>query len=192
MCVATPRLYGQLELHKQGQPIRPVVAYYTAPTYKLAKYLAIWFKEVTGYVSSYTIKNSIELANKLQGLSFPRGSRLISFDAVSMFTRIPVKYTIDIMLEFLKKAAIQQEIIDEFHKLIKLCLNDNICFFLGKTYRFPDGLPMGAPLSMLVADIFMDHLKSSILTSQDSSISNILFYARYVDDVICVWNGSDN
>ena len=31
MCPATPRLYSQIKLHKEGHPIRPVVAYYTDP-----------------------------------------------------------------------------------------------------------------------------------------------------------------
>ena len=32
MCVATPRLYGQMKLHKTGNPIRPVISSYTDPS----------------------------------------------------------------------------------------------------------------------------------------------------------------
>jgi len=32
-----PKLYGQLKSHKQGYPLRPVVAFYTDSTYKLGE-----------------------------------------------------------------------------------------------------------------------------------------------------------
>ena len=192
MCVAIPRIYGQLKIHKANHPIRPVIAYYTDPLYKLAKFLACWFKQATNFAPAKATKNSIELAQDLKDRSFPPDSRLISMDAVSMYTRIPVRYTIDCTLNHLRRVNIQQDIINEFEKLITICTKDNVCHFLGRTYRFPDGLPMGAPLSALMAEVFMDHLEDQILSSNDPSVQNILFYKRYVDDILCVWNGDDD
>jgi len=177
------RLYVQIKLHKIGYPIRPVVSYFTDPTFLVAKYLAIWFREISGFNPRHTIKNSIEFANDLKQKTFPPGSRLFSFDVVSMFTHIPVFYTIEIM--------VYPEIIEEFKNLITICLKDNICSYQGRTYRFPDGLPMEGPLSTLVADTFMDHLENQILTSGPETDS-ILYYARYVDDIFCISNDTDD
>ena len=56
-------------------------------------------------------------------------------------------------------------------------------------HKFPDCLPMGGPLSMLVADIFMDRLETDILG--DGGVSQyIRFWARSVD-IICIWRGPD-
>ena len=108
--------------------------------------------------------------------SFTLGSRLVSFDAVSMYTRITVNYTIGIMLALLRDAQIHQ----------------SICFFMSKIYKFQDGLPMRGPLSALVANAYMDHIEKQILNSKDPGVQCILFYKRYVDDILCVWNGSDD
>ena len=48
---STPLLLGQFKLHKTSYPIRPVIAYYTDPSYRLSKYLASWFRETANFTS---------------------------------------------------------------------------------------------------------------------------------------------
>lgn len=190
MCPSTPRLYGQIKLHKQDHPIRPVVAFYTDPSYYVAKYLVTWYINFADHISPYGLKNSIELAELLHGQHFPSSARLISFDVKSMYTQIPVLKSIDIMSQHLKQIGNPDPVIAEFQDIITKCLKDNICSFKGKTYKFPDGLPMGGPLSSLTAEVFMSKLESDIISSSNHS-NRIHFWRRYVDDVICVWNGTD-
>lgn len=53
-----------------------------------------------------------------------------------------------------------------------------------------DRLPMGAPNAGLIADIFMDYLETKILiTSHQPIIKLVKLWKRYVDDIICIWNG---
>ena len=163
-----------------GYPIPPVVAYYTDPSYRLSKYLAWWFRETANFTSKRSILNSTTLAHELDDRVFPLGSRLVSFDAVSMFTRIPVQYTIDLVVNNLCNRQLPQNIIDEFKTLIQLCLKDNTYKFQNKTYQFPDGLPMGGSLSTLLADVFMSHMEYTIL-EDPSAAQSILHYGRYVD-----------
>jgi len=187
---ALPKIYGTIKTHKSDFPIRPVVAFFTDPTYKLAKYLADWFRLSSGFNPSYTVKNSAELAGLLHPLKFPPTAKLISLDAVSMFTRVPVARTIAIMIDMLERKNISPPIVAEFRTLLNHCTERNICVFQGSVYRFPDGLPMGGPLSMLMADVFMDSLETELLLSSPNT-PNIRFWRRYVDDVICVWAGNE-
>ena len=60
----------------------------------------------------------------------------------------------------------------------------------GKTYKFPDGLPMRGPLSAMVADIFIDHLESAVLESSPHA-SHLRHWARYVDDIFGIWHGPE-
>lgn len=92
------------------------------------------------------------------------------------------------MIKILEKQHLQTEIIDEFRNLLSTCLRQNVCIFKQKTYKFPDGLPI---LSLLVADIFMDELEKSILWSS-SHAHHVRYWARYVDDILCVWYGSES
>lgn len=61
----------------------------------------------------------------------------------------------------------------------------------GTLYEFPDGLPMVAPLSSLVADVFMDHFETDLLyNSLAPKLTFSLGTGRFVDDVFCAWTGS--
>ena len=80
---AFPKIYGSC----------PVVAFFTDPSFHLAKFLTDWFRATSNFETQYIIKSSFELTAKLYQVKFP----VISFDVVNMFTKIPVKRTIDIM-----------------------------------------------------------------------------------------------
>lgn len=104
----------------------------------------------------------------------------------SMFTKILVKQSVDITVWHLQHHNLDPNIINEFKYLVTLCMSDNLCVLKGKT-----SLPMGGLLSSLVADVFMDQLKTEILTLNHHS-RNIHFQARHVDDISCVWRGPDH
>ena len=128
-----PQVYGM---------INPVVAFYTDPSYRLAKQLAYWFRTVTDCKSPYTIKNSMKLASKLQPLKSPSRSEL-------MVILIPVCKTEELMADILLKKGNNPEIIVEFRDLLFiLCLKYKLCVFKTKKYEFPHGLSMGGPLSI--------------------------------------------
>ena len=38
--VQTPRIYGLPKIHKQDTPLRPIISFYTSPTYQLSKHLS--------------------------------------------------------------------------------------------------------------------------------------------------------
>lgn len=61
----------------------------------------------------------------------------------------------------------------------------------GKTYCNPKGLPMGGPLSALLAEIYLQQFeKNNILTPTNPHHRKILFYRRYVDDSFIVFKGT--
>lgn len=49
---------------------------------------------------------------------------------------------------------------------------------------------MGSPLSSLGAEIFMYSLEKTILEEQNNFKNNIIYWVRYVDDVLCCFNGT--
>lgn len=50
---------------------------------------------------------------------------------------------------------------------------------------------MGSPLSPLLSGIFMAHLEEKNFSSSTHSINKAFLWARYVDDVFCIWTSSD-
>lgn len=185
-----PRLYGQPKIHKAGVPIRPIVSFISSPTYKLARFLNIWFKEHTDFQSGYSISNSKELTDKIYDCSTPPDSILCSFDVVGLFTNVPLAPTLERIHDILLEASVPTPAAEEFVLLLKTCLFPNICKFKGGIYQFEDGLPMGSPLAPLISEIFMNLLEDKVFNSACVLKQYIGYWHRYVDDVLCLWTGS--
>ena len=63
---------------------------------ELSKYLATLLHMHTGQTSSY-IKDSGHFISKISTLKLNPGDRLISFDVVSLFTKVPIKDTLTLI-----------------------------------------------------------------------------------------------
>ena len=63
---------------------------------------------------------------------------------------------------------------------------ENYCTFNNKFYQQKNGLPMGGPISPLLAEIFMPTFENKLFSSKNPLTKSIHFWARYVDDIICI------
>ena len=102
------KIYGTAKIHKVGTngkvdnlPIRPMISNIRTATYHLAKYLAHLLKPLSG--SRYTVKNTKEFTKKIRKQKIPKDYTMVSFDAVSLFTNVPLEDTMNIIEEFMKR-----------------------------------------------------------------------------------------
>ena len=72
----------------------PIVSFYTSPTYHLSKHLVGILSPLVGD-TSYTVRNSRELVSFAQNICL-KNECLVSFDVISLFTRIPVDLALQI------------------------------------------------------------------------------------------------
>ena len=84
-----PKLYGLPKIHKQGIPLRPIVACSKASVANIGKWLCTAFKLLLYSQNSY-IRNSADLVEKLSSTSISENTLVSSFDIVSMYTNIDV------------------------------------------------------------------------------------------------------
>ncbi|KAL4706168.1 hypothetical protein ACJJTC_015036 [Scirpophaga incertulas] len=116
-----PKLQAYYKLHKPNVPIRPVVTYRDAPAYKLAAETNNIFKKLTGFQPAHTIKNSLELLQKIQYLQVPEGAILVSFDVVNLFPNIPLSRCKAVIKDILFESVVEpQNIIDLEHTISML------------------------------------------------------------------------
>lgn len=185
-----PRLFGQPKLHKANIPIRPVVSFVNSPCSKLAHKLNSCFRSLTGFQPKYGIKNALELVNKIKHIPVPSSHKIVSFDVTNLFTNIPVEESLNRADEIMRATIDDNIVRTELLGMMKLCSEYNYFKFNDKFFEQKDGLAMGSPLSPLLAELFMDNLESRIFENSPFK-DKIVYWFRYVDDIICLWKGSN-
>ncbi len=191
---ALPRFYGLPKVHKLGAlQIRPIIASCEMFCDKLMKKL----KQIINLLlwGETSLKNSYELVNILEDYThFSSEDKLISFDVKSLYTRVPIKETLEIVwhhLEALRNWSSDVLIgitsLSNYGimKLLDLALSN--CYFTweNKLYRQVSSLLMGGRLSPILANLYMENLEYKVLCSP---IPLPKLYFRYVDDIVLLWD----
>ena len=92
-----PNIWGHIKIHKNNNPIRPIVNWTNAPAYKLAKKSA---KDLQKYIPlpyAFNVKNSIHLMKDLLDIPYDNNIKLASFDIMNMYTNIPTDELLNII-----------------------------------------------------------------------------------------------
>jgi hypothetical protein len=71
---------------------------------------------------------------------------MVSFNVVSLFTRVPIKETVDLL-----GRHFEEDILGLFHGV----LTTSYSTFCGQFYGQTDGVAMGSPLSPIIANFYM-------------------------------------
>ena len=77
--------------------LRPIVSNIGTASYQLAKYLDQLLSPLTR--SRYTVNSTKDLVVKIKNEKVPQNCNMVSFDVKSLFTSVPIEYTIDIIIK---------------------------------------------------------------------------------------------
>jgi len=176
-----PKAYGLPKIHKENIPLRIIVSSVNTSLYPVAKFLSRIISEGVP-CSKYQAKNSFELCNALSKINIPENYILASLDVVSLFTNVPL----DLAIESVKKRWEYIErstkiVKEDFLEAIEFVLSSTFFTFNDKLYKQTYGVPMGSPLSPIIANLVMQDLEENILNNLN--LQPVLYY-RYVDDII--------
>lgn len=184
-----PTLYAMPKLHKENIPIRPIVTSINTPTYNLSKIILKIFNKMK-YKTKHTIKNSTELVDTLKTQNQLDKCKLISFDIVNLYSNVCIKETLNIIKHILQEEIQDNTDIENILHMIETITNNNFCTFNNKVYSINEGLPMGSPISGLLANIYIDYIENQyILNDKNPYFKKLRIWKRYMDDIICIWDG---
>ena len=134
------------------------------------------------------MKNSMHFVEIIRKRVVSEADILVSFDVVTLFTKVPIDETMDVVKHKLQNDTSLEDRtpipIETLCELIKLCLTTTY-FQLGeKFYEQREGTAMGSPLSQVIANLYMEHFEKLAL---DSSQLQPSLWLRYVDDTFVIW-----
>ena len=140
--------------------LRSIVSDINTSTYNLAKFLSKLLSPLRQ--SDHNVRSTKDFIQNIKRENIPTSYKMVSFDVKSLFTDVPLDRTINIIL---KRIYDDNELIisilrNEIKELLLLCTEKVHCTFNGKIQV--DGVAMGSPLGLVLADIFMIKLEKAI------------------------------
>ena len=92
-----------------------------------------------------------------------------------------------LMLLFVVLKNNDAHITQQILTLLETVLSQNYLVFQNKIYQPKKGVSMGSPISSTIAEIFLDRLEN-IHIKQLLDTKKIIFYTRYVDDILIIFD----
>ena len=102
------------------------------------------------------IKDSSHFINDIKNIHVDETEILVSFDVVSLYTKVLVEKAIIIIRKITN---------NEIANFIRICLKSTYFTFCGEFYEQTDGVEMGSLLSSVVANIYMEYFKKKAIDS---------------------------
>ena len=110
--------------------------------------------------SDRNVKNSYEFVEFLSGLTIESNEIMVSFDVVSLFTKIPVNLALLIVEDRLQACQSLKEFanwtVNDICTGLRICLEATYLHFRGKYFKQIFVTAMGSPVSVVVADLVME------------------------------------
>ena len=183
------RARGLPKMHKTFEnlpPFRPVIDTMNTPYNGIGCFLKGILHPLTQ--NRFSLKDSFHAVEEIRKIDFDDITEewcFVSFDVVSLFTNVPLKRTVNIILDRIyKEKKIDVKLNrSTLKKLILDCCTKTTFSFNEKLYEQIDGVCMGSSLGPILANIIMTELEKQTLDKlfKDNIIK---FYARYVDDTL--------
>jgi hypothetical protein len=180
-----PIIYGAPKIHKPSVPLRPIVDFRKSPTYKIASYISKLLKPLAAN-HKFTVKNSYDFVQDIKKVNPRCGDIKVSFDVVSLFTKVPIQETLEYIKWKLQNYDSLSDLtildIRDIMELLKICLSSTYFNYQNDFYHQKEGTAMGSPVSPIVSELFLQSLENKLIMND----RHIYFWKRYVDDVFAI------
>ena len=133
------------------------------------------------------IHNTQDIVRKVNKVTLQPGECLSSYDVTDLFTMVPVEPALDIIKGLLEQDSTLQERtvlpVKDTILLLGFCLHNTYSSFHGQFYEQVEGVAMRSPVSLIMANLFMEHLEQKAL---GTATNPLRLWLRYVDDTFVI------
>ena len=155
-------------------------------TYGVAKELAKVLKPLVGK-SPHHINSTQDFVEQAKHITLAQGECLSSYDVSALFTSVPVDPALNIIKDLLEKDhTLKVRIVMEVSDIILLlefCLKNTYFSFQDHFYEQVECAAMGSPVSLIVANLYMEYLEQKALSTAPNPPR---FQHRFVDDTFVI------
>lgn len=187
-----PTFYGTPKLHKGScnglYKTRPVISKIGSFIEIASKYCDHHLTKLIPKVDSY-LKDSFTLLHDLSTLgNLPPNAKLITADAISMYTNIDTDHGLQILSEFINEysSTVDPDFpSDTVIKLLTIVMKNNIFTFGDLFFLQKCGTAMGTIVAVKYATIYCaSHEQNFILPKYRDQF---IYFKRYIDDIFLIW-----
>ena len=141
--------------------------------------------------NEFTFKDSFHFAEEIVDQQHDLFMGCLDVD--SLFTNIPLEETIEVCTN---ERCKESETVDGlsktgFKELLSLATKDSHFVFDGTLYKQIDGVAMGFPLGLTLANAFLVYHKKNWLEHCQVEYRP-LYYRRYIDDIFVLFNSAEH
>ena len=165
---SAPKFYGISKIHKLDTPLRPIVSSCGFITFGVAKELTKLLKSLAGKFPQHIhrIQDFVEQTNKV---TLMPGECLSSYDITALFTSLPGDPALGIIKDLLEKDRTLKERtvipVKAIIFLLEFYLKYTYFSFQGQYYEQVEGSTMGSPVSLIVANLYMEYFEQKDLST---------------------------
>ena len=142
-------------------------------------------------MSPHHVLNTRDFVQNLKGIRLQQDECIISYDVKALFTPVPIQPAINtIKTKLYQDKDLQQRTsmtIHQFISLLEFCLKNTYFVFQGRYYEQLEGTVMGSPISLIVANLYMEEFEAKALSTV---LHPPILYKRFVADTFIVINST--
>ena len=166
-------MYCTPKIHKQGNPLRPIVDYTGSIGCETSWMLMDILSPLVGN-SEYYVKNSRNLVEEIQHIKVEDDEIMISHDVISLFTNAQIPDTLNIIGSRLEsdtslKDRTKLEVKD-IMQLLQFIVTTTYFPFQGQLYQQTFGTAMGSSVSPVIVNLYMEWLEEEAMKSVPQNI----------------------
>ena len=182
-----PKLHKRDSHGKWTGAVRPIVSSICSPTYGLSKWLDFYLRPYLRKTSTF-LRDSPSLIKMLRSTPINADTLFLTLDAQSLYTSIPPFAAMQVISTMTKDHPKHAY----FVQALDLIFRNNYFAFGHSYWKQTKGLAMGTPCAPTVASLYLAFYEEKFIVSSRLWRTNIRLFRRYIDDLLVVWQPSDD
>ncbi len=155
-----------------------IVSLIDSPCHNLAKWLQCFLRSLTANLP-HSFDNPVQFLDTIKNVTVSPKECMVSFDVVSLFRSIPLELARETIIDLLAGTPLSIT-TDSLMDSASHCLI-NYFQFNGKFNQQVKGMPMGSPISGLIAESVLQRLEAKMFQTFTPKLCK-----RYVDDTFVI------